>query len=152
MILKISESIKKSFTELGKEGNVMQMRYREILRGIEKTKDEILRDYSILSLKKSLTLISNMTFEGILDIESISRLIIEKPLEENITSKGFRFLAHLNLSEKEISQIVKQFKNLNNILESKSIELEFLLKGRAKKIEEEINNLREQILNGKVLF
>ncbi len=152
MLLKISESIKKNFTEIGREGNVMQMRYREILRGIEKTRNEILRDYSILSLKKSTTLLSNLTFEGILDIESISRLIFEKLLEENITPKGFRFLLHLPLSEKEVSQIIKQFKNLKDIFEIKSNELEFLLKGRAKKIEEGIANLREKILNGKVIY
>ncbi|MFA5060757.1 MAG: DNA integrity scanning diadenylate cyclase DisA [Candidatus Pacearchaeota archaeon] len=151
MIMKISESIKKSFTELGKEGNVMQMRYRELLRGIEKTKSELLRDYSILSLKKSVNLLENLTFEGILDLESISRLIFEKPVEENIMPKGYRFLSHLNLTSKEISQIVRELKDLKRILELESKDLEQLLKGRAKKTEEEINNLREQILNGKVV-
>lgn len=151
MIMKISESIKKNFTELGKEGNVMQMRYRELLRGIEKTKNELLRDYSILSLKKSINLLENLTFEGILDIESISRLIFEKPVEESIMPKGYRFLSHLTLTGKEISQMVKQFNDLKTILEIESKDLEFLLKGRSKKIEEEITNLREQILNGKVV-
>lgn len=151
MIIKISESIKKSFTELGKEGSVMQMRYREILRGVEKEKNELLRDYSVLSLKKSVNLLENLTFEGILDIDSVSRLIFEKPIEENIMPKGYRFLSHLTLTEKEISQMVKEFRDLRKILEIESRDLEPLLKGRAKKIEEEVINLREQILNGKVV-
>ncbi|MCK5321503.1 DNA integrity scanning diadenylate cyclase DisA [Candidatus Pacearchaeota archaeon] len=151
MILKISESIKRNFTELGKEGNIMHMRYRELIRGVEKTEDEIIRDYATLSLKRSKTLLSNLTFEGLLDTKSIARLILEKPIEESISPKGFRFLAHLTLSEKENSLIVKQFKNLENILKSDSSELESILKNRADTIKEEIRNLREQVLNGKVI-
>lgn len=151
MILKISETIKKNFAELGKEGNIMQMRYRELIRGVEKIKIEILRDYSVLSLKKSSTLLSNFTFDGLLDIEAISRLIIEKPFEENISPKGFRFLSHLGVAEKEISQIVKQFGNLRRMLDADSSEFEIVLKGRAGVTKEQIMKLREQILSGKVI-
>ena len=151
MILKISETIKKNFTELGKEGNIMQMRYRELVRNVEKIKTEILRDYSVLSLKKSVTVLANFTFDGLLDIESISRLIMEKPLEENISPKGFRFLAHLPVSEKEISLIVRQFGNLKKILEADSSEFELIIKGRSGATKEEIVKLREQILSGKII-
>ena len=151
MVLKISESIKRSFAELGKEGNVMHMRFRELLRGVDKIEGEVLRDYSALSLKKSKLLLSNLTFEGLLDVESIARLILEKPLEESIYAKGFRFLSHLTLTEKEISQVVKQFGNLKNILDTDSSELEVLLKSRANKIKGDIEKLREQILSGKVV-
>jgi diadenylate cyclase len=150
MILKISESIKRNFTEIGKEGNIMQMRYRELIRGVEKAESEVLRDYSILSLKKSLLLLSNLTFDGLLDIESISRLILDKPQEESISPKGFRFLSHLTLTEKEISIIVKEFGNLKNILEAESKDFEFLLKGRATIFKEETILLREKILSGKM--
>ncbi len=152
MILKISESVKRNFTEIGKEGYIMHMRYRELLRGVEKTKSEILRDYATLSLKKSKTLLSNLTFEGLLDIESIARLIFGKPLEENISPKGFRFLLHLTLSVKEISQMVKTYHNLENILKLDSSDLELILKNRTDIIYEEIRNLREQILSGKVIY
>lgn len=151
MILKTSDSIRRNFTELGKDGNIMHMRYRELIRGVEKTENEVLRDYATLSLKKSKTLLSNLTFEGLLDIKSIARLILEKPIEENISPKGFRFLSHLTLSEKEISQIVKEFHNLNNIISLDSADYESILKNRAGVVKEEIKNLREQILSGKVI-
>lgn len=151
MILKISESVKRNFTEIGEEGNIIHMRYRELLRGVEKTKSEILKDYATLSIKKSKTLLSNLTFEGLLDIESIARLIFEKSLEESISPKGFRFLLHLNLSIKEISQMVQMYRNLENILKLDSSDFEPILKNRASKIYEEIRNLREQILSGKVI-
>ena len=151
MILKISESIKRNFTELGREGNIMHMRYRELIRGVEKTESEIIRDYATLSLKRSKILLSNLTFEGLLDTKSIARLILEKSVEENTSPKGFRFLTHLTLSEKENSLLVKQFKNLENLLKADISEFELILKNRANKIKEEILSLREQILSGKVI-
>jgi len=151
LIIKISESIKRSFTELGKEGNIMYLRYKELLKDIEKTEDKIIRDYSRWSLKKTKTLLSNLSPDGILDLEALSRLIIEKPLEETISPEGIRFLSHLSLNEKEISQIVNQFKTLSGIFEANPEELESLLKNRASKIKQEIDNLRTQILEGKVL-
>ncbi|MFH1238180.1 MAG: DNA integrity scanning diadenylate cyclase DisA [archaeon] len=151
MILKISESIKRNFTELGREGNIMHMRYRELIRGVEKTESEIIRDYATLSLKRSRILLSNLTFEGLLDTKSIARLILEKPMEESISPRGFRFLAHLTLSEKENSLLVNQFKNLENLVKADIFEFEPILKNRANTIKEEILNLREKILSGKVI-
>jgi diadenylate cyclase len=151
IILKISESIKRNFTEIGKEGSIMHMRYREILRGVEKSESGILRDYANLPLKRAKTLLSNLTFDGLLDIESIARLILEKPLEESTSPKGYRFLSHLTLSAKEISQIIKYNQNLDNILEIESSSLEPTLKNRSSTIHKEIANLREQIINGKII-
>lgn len=151
MILKISESVKRNFTELGKDGSIMHMRYRELIKGVEKTETEILRDYSSLGLKRAKTRLSNLTFDGLLDLDSIARLIIEKPSEEGISPKGYRFLSNLNLSEKEVSQIVIGSPNLNNIISSDSKALEDILKNRASTIRDEIRNLREQILSGKVI-
>ena len=151
MILKTSESVKRNFAELGKEGNVMHMRFRELIRGVEKTLEEVLRDYSILTLKKSKKILTNITFEGLLDLESIARLTLEKTLEESISPRGYRFLSHLTISKKEISQIVNQFENIKNVLYADSTRFEQILKNRSKIISEEILNLREQILNGKVI-
>ncbi|NPE26599.1 DNA integrity scanning protein DisA [Methanococcoides sp. SA1] len=151
MILKISESIKRNFTELGREGGIMHMRYRELLRGVEKHESEILRDYSSLPLKRAKTLLANLTFEGLLDIETIARLILERPLEDPIRPKGYRFLSHLSLSAKETSQLIKLNENLDNILKTESAALEPILKNRTAQIYEEIRNLREQIINGKII-
>ena len=151
MILKISDSIKRNFTELGKEGSIMHMRYREILRGVEKSENGILRDYANLPLKRAKTLLSNLTFEGLLETESIARLILEKSLEESISPKGYRFLSHLTLSAKETSQIIKLNKNIDNIIKLEPRSLEPILKNRSSTIYKEIGNIREQIINGKII-
>ena len=151
MILIISESVKRNFTELGKDGNIMQIRYRELLRGVEKSENEILRDYSSISLKKSKNLLKNLAFDGFLKTESTARLILEKPLEEPISPRGYRFLSNISLGEKEVSSVVSEFKNLNKILLAESKDFEQILKNRAAGINDEIVNIREQILSGKII-
>jgi len=111
MILKISESVKRNFTELGKAGNVMHMRYRELLRGVEKAESEVLRDYASLSLKRAKTLLSNLTFDGLLDLESIARLIKELTESNRVEIEKLRNsvdtqLKHLQESnEKKLNQM-----------------------------------------------
>ncbi|MCR4284717.1 MAG: DNA integrity scanning diadenylate cyclase DisA [archaeon] len=151
MILKISDSVKINFTELGREGNVMYMRYKELLKGVWDIEKEILRDYAHISLKKSRTILANLTLEGLLDTDSIARLIIEKSPESSLSPRGFRFLSHLSLSEKEVSPIVKKFGNLKALFDSDSVGLEPILKNRASTTYEEIRSLREQVLSGKVV-
>lgn len=151
MILKTSESIKKVFAELGKEGNVMQMRYRELTRGIEKIELDILKDYAHIPVKRAKTLLSNLNFDSLLDLDSIARFIFEKTIEESVSPRGYRFLSHLPLSMKEISQIVSANGNLDKILRVEPIDFEDILKNRANGIYEEIRTLREQVLSGKVI-
>lgn len=150
MILKISESIKRNFTELGKEGSILHMRYRELLKGVEKSENEILRDYSAIPVKRAKTLLSNLTFDGLIENETIARLILNKTLEESAAPKGYRFLSHTSLTAKETSQIINEVKNIDNILKLTTQDLAPTLKARSQTIHEEIKNIREQIINGKI--
>ena len=152
MILKISEHVKRNFTELGKEGNIMHMRYRELLRKVEKIEKDIIKDYSRFLSRKIKTILARFTFDGLLDLEAIARLVFEKPLEESISPKGYRFLSHLTLSEKEIESMINKLKNLEKILKIEPKDFEPILKNRTEIIINEINNLREQILAGKVVI
>lgn len=151
MIIKISETIKRYFSELGTEGNVMNMRFKELTKGVEKTESEVIRDYSTLSLKKTKKLLENMTFDGLLDLEAIARLLIEKSLEETISANGYRFLSHIELNEKEISELVEKLTSLDGLFDAKVEDLEPILGNRAEFARGEINNLREQVLSGKVI-
>jgi len=153
MILKISESIKRDFIELGKESNIMNMRYKELTRGINKIEEDIIRDYSHTTLKRSKTQLLNLNFDDLIDLNSISKIIApEKALEESIITKGFRFMSHLNLKEKDVSQIVKEFNSLNKIFEARPEDLEPLLKEEAGSVKAGIESLREKVLSGKLIF
>ncbi len=149
MILRIAEMIKRYFTELGNIGTIMNIRYKELIRGVEKTQDEVMRDYSRLPLKKSRALLETFNFDSLVDREIMAKLMIGGPVEENISTRGYRFLSNLNLDEAIISQIVKKFKNLERLFKATPEEFKNLLKEDAESVREEIHYLRDQILSGK---
>lgn len=150
MIRRISEALKINFMKLGKEGNIMNMRYKNLVKGIEKREENILRDYAVPNLKKSKVILENLSSEGVQDLDAISRLLFED--KESIEPKGYRFLAKVGLSDKEISQIVAGHKGLLEIISEDSTKLENILKGRAEIVKKEIEDIREKILEGKVVF
>jgi diadenylate cyclase len=151
IILRHSEVLKKDFVEAGKEGNLMNLRYKELVKGIEKKEEELIRDYAKLSLKKTKTLLENLTFEGMLELDSIARLVFEQELEDSASPRGFRFLAQLKLSDKESSMIVKEYRNLSEIIEDKTNKLEGVLKNNTINIKEGIEKLRENIIEGRTV-
>jgi len=152
IILRNSETLRKDFIEAGKEGNLMNIRFRELTKGVEKKEEEIIRDYAKLSLKKTKTLLENLSFEGLLELESIARLVFEKELEESVSPRGFRFMSELNLTEKEASMIVNSYNSLSEILNDESNKMEELLKNNAANVKENIEKLREKIVEGRTLI
>lgn len=152
IILRNSETLKKDFTEAGKEGNLMNLRFKELLKGVEKKEEEIIRDYAKLSLKKTKLLLENLSFEGLLELESISRLIFQKELEDIVSPRGYRFMSELNITEKEASSIVKEFNSLNEILNDETNRIEEILKNNNINIREEISQLREKIVEGRIII
>lgn len=152
IILRNSETLKKDFIEVGKEGNLMNLRFKELLKGIERKEEEIIRDYSKMSLKKTKLLLENLTFEGLIELESIARLVFEKELEEIVSPRGYRFMSELNISEKDAFAIIKEYKSLNEILTDESNKMEEILKSNTINIKEEIAELREKIVEGRVII
>lgn len=152
IISRISVSMKEELIELGREGNIIQMRFKELIRGVDKKQTEMIKDYSPIPLNKTKLILSNFTFDSLFESESIARIIFQKDSENLISPRGFRFLNYIGLSEKESSLIIRVFKNLDLILDSNESEMEAILKNRTAEITSEMRRLREQILEGKVYF
>jgi diadenylate cyclase len=152
IILRNSETLKKDFIEVGKEGNLMNLRFKELLKGVERKEEEIIRDYSKMSLKKTKLLLENLSFEGLIELESIARLIFQKELEDIVSPRGYRFMSQLSISEKEAFAIVKEYESLNDILTDDSNKMEDILKSNAINIKEEIAQLREKIVEGRIII
>jgi diadenylate cyclase len=152
IILRNSEALKKDFIEVGKEGNLMNLRFKELLKGVERKEEEIIRDYSKMSLKKTKLLLENLSFEGLIELESIARLIFEKELEDIVSPRGYRFISELNITEKDAFAIVKEYESLNAILTDESNKMEEILKSNTINIKEEIAELREKIVEGRIII
>ena len=151
-IIKISSIMRKDLIEAGKEGSVINLRFKELTKNVEKIEEDIIRDYSQMPAKKVKKILNNLTLEGISDINNIARIIFESDLEKNIYPLGFRFFEKAGLTKKEISLVISKFNSLNGVLNCEQQELEEIFKERAAIIKEKFIELREQILEGKVVL
>jgi len=117
LIQKIAEELRKNIVELGNEGTILKTRLKEILLGIEKETNLVIRDYTKLDVKKSKILLETLSFDEILDPENILKaLAYEESSKEAV--KGWRILSKTTLSEAEIAKLVKETGSLDRAIHS----------------------------------
>jgi diadenylate cyclase len=150
MITRISDTIKKNLVELGREGNIVKMRLRELTREMDKTEQFIMKDYTN-KLERTKELISAISFDDLIDTDGMSKLIFNRSSDENIQPRGYRFLKKTSLSEEDITSFILNFKNLNNLLNTGTEDLVKVLKDGdfAKQFQKDLSNLKEAIMVGK---
>jgi len=148
IINKMISRLKRQVLELGKEGIMLKMRLSEISMGLLERENLILKDYVSrpVSTKKFL---SNLSFEELLYLDKLAKYLFNSHLESEVSSKGYRILNKTELNDKTKKALVFRFKTLNNILNTPEEELKKVLKSKATKFKEEIENLKDQIIVGK---
>jgi len=122
IVLKLSETLKGYIIELGAEGTIVKARQKELLQRVEKDVDEVIKDYSKLGFAKSKKILSTLSYDELLEIENI-RQCLGISEDSDTTPKGHRVLEKTGIGEKDIGILIKNFKNLNSILEAKKEEL-----------------------------
>ena len=148
MIGKMADIINEYIVELGKEGIIVRMRMREITKGIEKNRSLIIRDYFPKPVKVEQYL-DNLSFEGLLDMETISRFLFGDISETSIAPRGYRILSKTALDKNEIENLIRNFKNLEEVLNADEKCLKKILRKTTEHFKKEMNVLREQIMVGK---
>lgn len=150
MINRISEMIKKSLVELGKEGSIVRMRLKELTRGTDKIEQFILKDYT-QKPERIQDLVSGISFDDLIDTENMSKLLFNKSGDETIQPNGFRLMKKTSLGDNEINSLINNFKNLNNILNLSLEDLNKILlqEDFSKQFQKEIMSLKENIMVGK---
>lgn len=152
MINRISDTIKKSIVELGKEGSIVKMRLRELTKGIDQTEQMILKDY-IHKPGRLKQIISEISFDDLIDTAQISKLLFNKSSDESIQPGGYRFLSKTNLEEQDVDSLVSNFKNLNSILNLSNDDISKIFKDDdfAQDFRKKLSNLKENIMIGRKL-
>ena len=153
IIKRISEVVQRYLVELGKEGMVVRMRLKELMGGIQKEEDLLLKDYFGSNHSSSLDILEKMDFDFLLEPMNISRLLFEELHDKNVSPRGIRLLGKTNLLERYVDLLVGNFENLSEILSASNENLLEVLEGEAMLsfFREEIYNLREKINLGKSL-
>lgn len=149
MINRVNENIRKSIVELGKEGSIVKMRLRELTKNIDRTEQVILRDYTVKP-HRIKQLLSEISFDDLIDIEGMSKLLFNRNNNDTIQPKGYRFLSKINLDEQNIKALINSFKNLNNLLSLSTEDLVKVVKDEevARGLQKEIASLKENIMVG----
>ena len=148
MIKKMADIINEYIIELGKDGIIMRMRMREIVLGMDKKYEYIVKDY-VPKPSRVRQFFDNLSFEGLLDLENIANVLFAKSLESGIIPKGYRMLSKTSLNKTDTESLIKHFKNLNSIVNADEESLRRVLKSNSKNLQRELSTLREHILVGK---
>ena len=122
MMQRILESQELTLIELGTEAVALKLRIKELMKGVDKETDSVIRDYTKLNLKKSRALLDNLSYEELLDTDNIA-LALAQDQSNPGQIRGHRLLSKTKLSDKEIGGLISQFKDLKTILELDKEEL-----------------------------
>ncbi|PJE81618.1 DNA integrity scanning protein DisA [Candidatus Pacearchaeota archaeon CG10_big_fil_rev_8_21_14_0_10_32_42] len=150
---RISDLVQRLLIELGKEGIVVKMRLKELMGGLQKEEDLILRDYFGSNHTSSLEILEKMDFDFLLEPLNISRLLFEELHDKNVSPKGIRLLGKTNLLERYMDLLVGNFENLSEILSAENEEILRVLGSESMLafFKEEIYTLKEKVNLGKGL-
>lgn len=153
IIKRISDIVQRYLIELGKEGMIVKMRLKELMSGLQKEEELILKDYFPSNHSSSLEILQKMDFDFLLEPMNISRLLFEELHDKNISPKGIRLLGKTNLLDRYVDLLVGNFENLSEILIASNEEILEVLESEAMLsfFREEIYNLKEKVNVGKVL-
>ncbi len=150
LVSKIAREIKRYLIELGNESTLLKTRFKELISGVDKEMNLVIKDYTKLNLKKTKILLESLSYEEILDKENIYKALgyIE---QKNIQAiKGWRILSKTSLHDEEISKIIKE-SNLGQIIDfGKNQEKDNKIAGllgeeKAKTFIEELRKIRATI-------
>ncbi|MFH1802504.1 MAG: DNA integrity scanning diadenylate cyclase DisA [archaeon] len=143
IISKLAEELGKSLIELGREGTLLRMRLKEVTLGVEKETDLVIKDYTELDLKKSKFLLQELSYDSVLEEDSIANILGYEGTIATQQLGGWRILSRTSLMDSEISILVKGMQELSNILymsQEKCIEL--LGEERGLNLKEELNKIK----------
>ena len=122
-IEKLLESHEKTILELGNEGFAIKQRIRELIKGVDKEMNLVIKDYTKLNAKKSRKLIDSLNYEETLNLENITIALAQRETKKIDSIKGWRILDKTSLSEKEISELNNKLGSLKSILSSHESDL-----------------------------
>jgi len=143
-IQKISEDLKKYIIELGKEGALLKVRLKELMKDVENETDLIIKDYTQLNLKQSIKLLEDLSYDEILDNERLMGVLgHDGTTPVNAPVQGWRLLTKTSLHEAEIAQLINEAGSLGKSIHSN---VDFYKKifgmDKAVTLKEELNKIK----------
>jgi diadenylate cyclase len=158
MMQRIADEIGVYLAELGMEGRLINLQLGELMSGVDKEKENVIRDYRAEKRGKSLEAVelslARLSSEELLQLTSVAQALgysgAHDELDRPLSSRGYRILERIpRLPASVVEKLVKNFKTLQNIMHAteKMLEqVEGVGKTRAQAIKEGLNRMAESSL------
>ena len=141
---KIAKELQKNIIELGKEGPLLKIRLREIIKGVDRETDLVIKDYTKLNMRVTKTILEDYNYDDILREDYImGALGYEGSVPKTTPIKGWRILSKTGLLDSEIAEIVKEAETIGRSIHSNPDFYKTILgEEKAKTFQEELRKVK----------
>ena len=162
MVMRIVDEIKKQIAELGSDGRLVQMQLEELIGGVEKEEELIIKDYMIVEDTTSeiiLDEIASLTYEELLEEKSIAKSLgydIFSDFDETyVYPRGYRILNRIpRMPTNIVENLIQGFKSFQHIVDAEIEDLdnvEGIGEVRARNIKTSLKRMKEQFVFDNIL-
>ncbi len=162
MVMRIVEEIQRQIYELGDDGRLVKMQLDELIGGLEKEENLIIKDYVVKKKKspdKILEELKDLEYEELLKESSIAKLLgyeyFDNYDEVAVYPKGYRILSKVpRMPNNIVENLVDSFKSFQHILAAdiESLdEVDGIGEVRARTIKQSLKRMQEQFVFDNIL-
>lgn len=164
MTMRMSEEVKKRIIELGEEGRLVEIQLDELIGGLEREEELLIKDYITPNKKKNIDKVINeivdLEYEELMNQHTIAKLLgyedFDNFEEVAVYPKGYRILNKIQrMPNNIVENLVKSFKTFQHIVAAdipKLDEVEGIGEVRAKNIRQSIKRMQEQFVFDNVII
>ncbi len=159
MVMKIVEEIQRQIYELGNDGRLVKMQLDELIGGLEKEEELIIKDYIVPTRKrrtpkKVLEQLEELNYEDLSKESIIAKLLgyehFDNYDEVAVYTKGYRILNKIpRMPSNIVENLVDSFKSFQHILAAgieDLDEVEGIGEVRARTIKQSLRRMQEQFI------
>lgn len=159
MVMKIVEEIQRQIYELGDDGRLVKMQLDELIGGLEKEEELIIKDYIIPTRKrrtteKVLKSLEELNYEDLSKEAVIAKLLgyenFDNYDEVAVYTKGYRILNKIpRMPSNIVENLIDSFKSFQHILaaDTESLdEVEGIGEVRARTIKQSLRRMQDQFI------
>ncbi len=160
MVKRIVEEIQSNIYELGADGRLVNMQLQELIGGLYKEEELIIKDYIIINPKENIgvediiTKLSELSYEELRNLSNIAKIIkyefVDAYEEVAVYPKGYRILNKIpRMPVTIVENLVKSFKSFQHILAAEINDLddvEGIGEVRARTIKQSLQRMQEQFV------
>jgi diadenylate cyclase len=157
MVMQIVGEIEKQIAELGEDGRLVEMQLEELIGGVEKEEELIIKDYSLVEGKNAQEIIeeiSKLSYEELLNEQNLAKILGYDSFsdfeEVAVYTRGYRILNKIpRMPSNIVENLIQGFESFQHIIDASIEELdniEGIGEVRARNIKNSLNRMQEQFV------